>query len=205
MTTANLQVRRASVDDLPQLISLWQQEQLPSSTLEKRFKDFQVVEGANKVLGAIGLEVAGTEGRLHSEVFAHPEQADALRGMLWERMQVVGKNVGLVRIWTQLSTPFWSRTRLEYAPDGVLSKLPGAIAGDPRPWRVLQLKDELSPAVAAEREFEVYRQMEKHRQAQIQERAKVLKIIASVVVMVVCGLLVFWVLAFFKARARLVR
>ena len=73
MTTANLQVRRASIDDLPQLNSLWQQERLPSASLEKRFKEFQVVEASSEILGAIGLEVLGTEGRLHSEVFAHPE------------------------------------------------------------------------------------------------------------------------------------
>ena len=125
--------------------------------------------------------------------------------MLWECLQVVAKNFGLVRVWTQFTTPYWSRTTLQYAPDEVLSKLPSSFAGDSHPWRVLQLKDEVSPAVAAEREFEVYRQLEKQRNIQLQERAKIMKIVASVVIMVVCCLLVFWVLAFFKARARLSR
>ena len=80
MTTTNLQVRRATVEDLQRLAPLWQQEHLSVSALEKRFKDFQLIEAVGgELLGAIGLELAGPEGRLHSEVFAHPDQSNALR------------------------------------------------------------------------------------------------------------------------------
>ena len=109
MTTPPQQVRRATVEDLPQLIALWKQENLPWEQLEKRFKEFQVVEGeGGRVLGMLGLEVAGPEGRVHSEAFARPELADPLRELLWERVQVVAKNHGMVRIWSQFSTPFWN-------------------------------------------------------------------------------------------------
>ena len=74
MTNPNPQVRRATVEDLPKLVPLWQAEQLPWAGLEKRFKEFQVVEMPDgEVVAAVGLEIAGTEGRLHSEVFAHPQ------------------------------------------------------------------------------------------------------------------------------------
>src|SRR6266581_1954630 len=90
MTTTNLQVRRATVEDLPRLGPLWQQEHLSVSDLEKRFKEFQVVEAVGgEMLGAIGLQVAGPDGRLHSEVFAHADQSNALREKLWERAQVL--------------------------------------------------------------------------------------------------------------------
>ena len=63
--------------------------------MEKHFKQFQVVEAAGgELLAALGLEVAGTEGRLHGEVFAHAEQSDALRDLFWERLQVLAKNHG---------------------------------------------------------------------------------------------------------------
>src|SRR5262245_14960215 len=116
MTNSSLQVRRANIDDLPKLISLWQTEGLSWEALEKRFKEVQVVEApAGEILGALGLESASNEGRLHSEVFAHPEQADTLRELLWERVQVLAKNHGLVRLWTQLATPFWARSDFQYA------------------------------------------------------------------------------------------
>ena len=53
MMTPNQQVRRATVEDLEKLVPLWQQENLPWEDLEKRFKEFQVVEGAGgELLGA---------------------------------------------------------------------------------------------------------------------------------------------------------
>ena len=92
MTTSNLQVRRATIEDLPKLVPLWLQEHLPCEQLEKRFKEFQVVEApGGELVGAVGLEVAGAEGRLHGEVFAHPEQSDSLRELLWERAQAIAR------------------------------------------------------------------------------------------------------------------
>src|SRR5438552_10669281 len=125
MMTPNQQVRRATVEDLRQLVPLWKQENLPWQDLEKRFKEFQVVAGqGGEVLGAIGLEIAGQEGRLHSEVFTHHDQADALRQTLWERIQIVANNFGLVRIWNQFTTPFWNQTAFQYASSEVFAKLP---------------------------------------------------------------------------------
>src|SRR5262249_43479573 len=67
MTTPNQQVRRATIEDLQKLIVLWQQEGLPWQELEKRFKEFQVVEGEeSELLGTVGLQISGHEGCLHS-------------------------------------------------------------------------------------------------------------------------------------------
>src|SRR2546429_8212208 len=107
MMTPNQQVRRATVEDLPKLVPLWQQENLPWQDLEKRFKEFQVVEGqGGEVLGAVGLQISGLEGRLHSEAFAHAEQGDALREKLLGRARIVARYFGLVRLWAQFANPF---------------------------------------------------------------------------------------------------
>jgi hypothetical protein len=73
MTAApQYRARRATVEDLPQLISLWQLEQLPAASLEKRFKEFQVVsDAAGQVVGTIGLQVNGGQGVLHGESVAN--------------------------------------------------------------------------------------------------------------------------------------
>src|SRR2546426_5938551 len=103
MTTPNVQVRRATVEDLAKLVPLWKAEDLPCDELEKRFKEFQVLESAGgALLGAVGLQIAGSEAHLHSEVFARPDEADSLREKLWERAHVLANNHGLVRVWTQL-------------------------------------------------------------------------------------------------------
>src|SRR5947207_14554276 len=102
VSTQALQVRRATVDDIPKLNTLWRQENLPCQDLEGRFKEFQVIEnGSGGIAGAVGLQVSGQEGRLHSEVFEDFGQADTLRRSLWERVRTVAQNHGLVRVWTQ--------------------------------------------------------------------------------------------------------
>jgi len=204
MTTPNLQVRRATIDDLPRLVPLWQREDLPWEALEKRFKEFQVVEeSGGELIGALGLQIIGTEGRLHSEVFAHHEQADRLRQLLWERTQVLAKNFGLVRIWCQFSTPFWNHCDLQYADGAVQAKLPVGFAGDPHPWRYVQLKEEVNAAVAIEKEFAAFRELEKQQTARLLQQAKLLKGFAGLLVLAVLVLVVFWLFAWFKARGHM--
>ena len=203
MTTSNLQVRRATIEDLPKLVELWQQENLPAQDLEKRFKEFQVVEHAGgELAAAVGLQVAVLEARLHSEVFAHAEQADALRELLWERAQVVAQNHGLVRLWTQFSTPFWNHSGFRHPAPDVLAKLPPGFAGEPHPWQFLQLKDEVVAPVSLDKEFALFREMEKERTEKIFRQAKALKLVAFVVVVVVFGLVAFLVLTWFRAKGR---
>jgi N-acetylglutamate synthase-like GNAT family acetyltransferase len=203
MTTPNLQVRRATIEDLPKLAELWRQEDLPVPELEKRFKEFQVVEASGgELAAAVGLQVAGLEARLHSEVFAHAEQADALRELLWERAQVVAQNHGLVRLWTQFSTPFWNHSGFRHPAPDVLAKLPPVFGADPHPWQFLQLKDEAVAPVSLDKEFALFREMEKERTDKIFRQAKVLKLVALVVVMVVFGLVAFLVLTWFRTKGR---
>src|SRR5262245_23646061 len=110
MTTPSQPARRATIEDLQKLTPLWTREGLPAEELGKRFQEFQVIDGSDGALaGAIGLHITGQEGRLHSEAFLHPEEAEPLRARLWERVQMIAKNHGLVRLWTQLNAPFWSQ------------------------------------------------------------------------------------------------
>jgi len=204
MTTPSLQVRRATVEDLSKLVPLWKAENLSSEDLEKRFKEFQVIESADgTLLGALGFRVAGLEGQLHSEVFAHPDQAEALRERLRERAHVLAGNHGLVRLWTQMAAPFWRTNGFQAPTPELLAKVPPAFAGDPRPWLFLQLKDETAPAISLDKEFAMFKEAEKEQTQKLFRQARVLKIIAAVIAIGVCILAVVWAVLFFKAQARL--
>src|SRR5947207_1815499 len=105
------QVRRATVDDLPQLIVLRKAAHLPATDLEKRFTEFQVVENAEgKLAAAIGLQISQQQGLLHSEMVLDFSLADKLRPRLWERVEKVAANHGLFRVWTQETAPYWKQT-----------------------------------------------------------------------------------------------
>jgi N-acetylglutamate synthase-like GNAT family acetyltransferase len=201
MSTPQLQVRRATVDDLPKLTSLWREENLDANDLEKRFKEFQVVDDQNgEILGALGLQIAGQEGRLHSEVFPRPEHADLARVKLWERVQILVNNHGLVRVWTQISTPFWHQNGFAPAPPDVLAKLPPSFAGNPAPWLFVKLREDVA-TVSIDKEFAIFKEAERERTEQMFRQARILKMIALVLaggVLVLVGILT---LKFFKLRA----
>jgi len=203
MTTTNLQVRRATVEDLQRLAPLWQQEHLSVSDLEKRFKEFQVIEAVGgELLGAIGFELAGPEGRLHSEVFAHADQSNALREKLWERAQVLASNHGLARLWTQLPAPFWQQNGFLSPSAETAAKKPAGFTGDARPWLCLQLKDESAPVASLDKEFALFKESERETTNRLFRQARVMKVIAAVVAFVVFFMVIVWAFYFFKLQKR---
>src|SRR5437899_8392350 len=100
MNSSSYRVRRATLDDLPKLTALWASMHFATDDLGKRITEFQIAENAeSELLGAIGLELAQKQGRIHSEAFTDFALSDALRPMFWERLQSVATNHGLLRLW----------------------------------------------------------------------------------------------------------
>jgi len=83
MTSPNYRVRRATLDDIGQLATLWHSMKLPAEDLGRRITEFQVAEGPDgKVLGAIGMQITQRHGRIHSEGFTDFGLAEHLRPLL---------------------------------------------------------------------------------------------------------------------------
>src|SRR5947208_12371889 len=200
-STPALQVRRATIDDLPILLPLWQKENLPAKDLEGRFKEFQVVENGNGgIAGAIGLQVSGHEGRLHSEAFEDFGQADRLRGVLWERVRTVAQNHGLVRVWSQFTSPWWRAIGFDAASNELLTKLPNNFGADRTPWACVKLREDNSAIVSLDKEFALFRESEKETTAKMLRQARVLKIVAGVIAFLVFVLVLAWAVMFFKLQ-----
>lgn len=192
MTLSNIQVRRATVDDLVVLRRLWQQRQLEHAHLEKRLTEFQIVETPEgEVLGAIGLQVQGHHGRIHSEAYAQLELASDLRPRLWDRVQSVARNHGLVWLWIENGTAmFWLEKGFEAATSDVLEKLPVGFADQPgQQWLVLKLREEPSAAQSIEHELAAFRQAHNEQSARVVRQARVLRLLAVVVVLIVLALM----------------
>jgi N-acetylglutamate synthase-like GNAT family acetyltransferase len=198
------EVRRATVEDVPKLVELWKSEELPWPELEKRFKEFQVAVAADGgILGALGLQIAGTEGQMHHEAFLHEDQADFLRDKLWERMRVLAGNHGLVRLWTPLTAPFWHTNGLKPAGQDVIAKLPAAFGAAKLPRLVLQLKAQEAPAVSIDKEFALFQEAEKQDVQRLYHQARVLKKIALVVAILFVLFLLVSAFLWFRARQRM--
>jgi N-acetylglutamate synthase-like GNAT family acetyltransferase len=186
MAQSNYRVRRATLDDIGQLMTLWQSMHLPADDLAKRITEFQLAESADqKILGAVGLQIADRQGRVHSEGFIDFALADELRPALWERLQSVATNHGLVRLWTAEQAPFWSRCGLSKADGESLEKLPTAWRQVKGQWLTLKLKEDIEEVISADKEFAMFMEAERQRTQRAFQQARVLKFIATLVALAV--------------------
>jgi N-acetylglutamate synthase-like GNAT family acetyltransferase len=189
MSPAQFSLRRATVDDLPVLRALWDSMRFSTHDLEKRLTEFQIaVNPEGKVVGAVGFEMQQRHGRIHSEAYSDFSAADSVRPMLWTRLQSLCSNHGVLRLWTQEVSPFWSHNGLTPpADEAERQKLPEtwrAIEGN---WLTLKLKDEEAIA-SVDKEFALFMQTEKARSAEALTQAQKLKTIATVIAFIVAFL-----------------
>jgi N-acetylglutamate synthase-like GNAT family acetyltransferase len=180
MSFDHYRVRRATLDDIGQLTKLWQGMHYPAEELARRITEFQVAESSDgKIAGAVGLQQLERQGRLHSEGFDDFSLADQLRPQLWDRLQSVATNNGLLRLWTQEEAPFWSQCGLTRADAEAAEKLPApwrALKGN---WLTLKLKEDIEEVLTADKEFAAFMQSERQRTERAMQQAKVLKFIAA--------------------------
>lgn len=195
--SAACQVRRATIEDLPALIALWQPMGLPVAGLDRRLTEFQVVvDDTGRVTGTVGFQIAGKDAQIHGEAFADFGLADTLRPLLWERLQAVAANHGIVRVWTRETALFWARLGLA-APDAeALAKQPPAWRELPGPWRVMKLREDVEESLAADKEFELFKQSERAQTEATLGAARMMNKAATALALllaaaVVIGLIVF--------------
>jgi N-acetylglutamate synthase-like GNAT family acetyltransferase len=186
MSLPQYRVRRATLEDVSALAALWVSMRFPAEDLARRVTEFQVAEGPDGVVaGAIGLQMIGKQGQVHSEAFTDFALADTLRPMIWDRLQAVANNHGLTQIWTQETAPFWNHCGLVRAEDAVLAKLPAAWQTTGRPWLTLKLREDIETVISADKEFAMFMESEKERTNRAFRHAKVMKTLATVLALVV--------------------
>jgi N-acetylglutamate synthase-like GNAT family acetyltransferase len=184
MTASTLRVRRATVEDLDRLRSLWDSMHLPVAELEPRLTEFQIVESAEgEIVGAIGFQISASHGRLHSEGFTDFSLADTARDLLWIRIQTLSTNHGILRLWTQERTQFWIRLGFK-APDAEeLKKLPALWNIEGVSWLTLQLKNEAA-LDAVEKELAMFKSAQKQQTARLTGQVRTWKTLATIVAVI---------------------
>ncbi|HHY84036.1 MAG TPA: hypothetical protein GYA07_00670 [Verrucomicrobia bacterium] len=184
MNSAPYRVRRAVLDDLAALRPMWQSLNLPVADLEKRLTEFQVaVDADGKVVGGIGFRMLNRQADIHSESFSDFALADTVRPLLWERVQTLSANHGMVRLWTREQAPFWKHQGLHPADADELRRLPPEWAGAGSGWLTLRLKDE-DAIISLEKEFAMFMAAEKERTARAFRQARLIKYIATALAIV---------------------
>src|SRR5262249_8699755 len=87
---------------------------------------------------------------------------------------------------------FWSQNGFASPAPETAAKVPAAFIGNPAPWNVLQLRDEAAMAPSIEKEFAVFREMQKEETDRLFRQARVMKLVAGVVLLIGVSLLAVW-------------
>jgi N-acetylglutamate synthase-like GNAT family acetyltransferase len=195
--------RRATTDDLERLKALWEAERFAVGELEKQFTDFQVAEdGQGEVAAAIALQIAGGQGRIHSETFADFGQTDLLRPRLWQQLQTTAQLHGLFLLWTRETAPFWRQDAgFAEAPREWLEKLPAGFGAAGPGWLALRIREEGADPEALARQFELFKIAEQAKREKLVRQARILRYVGTFIAIVLFAsgfLLLLWV---FKHRA----
>ena len=165
-------IRRATVDDLPALKAIWLSMQLPTEPLENRLTDFQVVERAGEVVGAIGFQIVRTAALLYGEGYSDFSVADAARELFWDRAKKISANLGVFRLWTQENSPFWQHWGFQPASEENLARLPEPWQTSEGKWFTLELKNEDVVNAALTKQFGQFSEGEKRNSTDAASRAK---------------------------------
>jgi N-acetylglutamate synthase-like GNAT family acetyltransferase len=199
---SKFQARRATVDDLPRLKQLWALMRLPEAELERQLTDFQVVtDETGIIVGCAAMQVNQRHARIHGESFEDFGLADYARPALWSRIQTLATNHGLVRLWTQETSPFWSRSGFQAAKEDALEKMPLNWERAGAGWLTIKLKDE-EAMTSLDKEFALFVESERRQRDQLLGQTKIFKTLAiGGVLLIVLTLVVTAGWLFFKQRA----
>ncbi|MGC3957968.1 MAG: hypothetical protein QM813_08500 [Verrucomicrobiota bacterium] len=202
MSSFKFQARRATVDDVPRLKQLWVLMRYSEAELERQLTDFQVVvDEAGIVVGCAAFQMNQRHARIHSEAFEDFSLADYARPALWARIQTLATNHGLVRLWTQETSPFWSRNGFQTATEEALEKMPSLWDRFTAGWLTAKLKDE-EAMTSLDKEFALFVESERQQRNQLLTQTKTVKTLAiGGILLIVLVLIVATVWLFLKQRA----
>lgn len=195
-----LSARRATVEDLPALQALWQIGGLPAEELEKFLTEFQVVpgEGEGVLLGAIGLMVEGNDALLHSEALApgdEGDEGDAIRAALWCRLQIIARNQGIHRLWTQEDADYWRTGGFGAAPAETVSAATAAFVDKTATWLVCELIDPAKAKQLVTEQMAIWHATRTQEADELQGKIRAFRnaslLVVAVVVVLMIGIVVF--------------
>jgi N-acetylglutamate synthase-like GNAT family acetyltransferase len=181
MNSPGLQIRRATLDDLPALRSLWANAGLPADELESRLTEFQVVESGGAFAGALGAQIVRQHLRFHSEDYVDFSVADAARELFWERIQKLAASHGVFRVWTQETSPFWTHWGFQPANTETLGRLPDEWKHLAGRWLTLELKNEDAINEALKSQFAGFMDNEKKQTDRIASHGRKIRVFFTVI------------------------
>lgn len=197
MNSVNCQLRRATVDDLGALRQLWEKAGMPIAVFEKNLTEFQIATSdEGTLLACAALEINSQQGRIYGEAYGSESQRADLQDKVWDRLQSVARNHGLWRLWILDPSGLWRTRGFQPADQALLKKIPEQFGSASDGWLSLGLREEISPDISLDREFELFKRSQQEMTERAFRQAQGLKVFATMLAtIVVIG--AFWLVWYF--------
>ena len=152
-------------------------------------------EGEGVLLGAIGLMVEGNDALLHSEALAPGDEGDEIRAALWRRLQIVARNQGIHRLWTQEDADYWRTGGFGAAPAETVSAATAAFVDKTSTWLVCDLIDPAKAKQLVTEQMAIWHATRTQEADELQGKIRAFRnaslLVAAVVVVLMIGMVVF--------------
>jgi len=189
---ALVEIRRATLDDLPALRAFWKQSGQVAQ--EKNLTEFQLaLDEAGKILGAVALKISQNQGLVHSGVISL-DAPPGIEDKLWERVQAASKNNGLYRLWQK--GDFFQTKGFQIAEAALREKLPPAFGEWNDRWQVMKLREET--VLTLEQELNLFAQAQQQSTARLMEQARWFKVFAYILLLIFLGAILVAGILFMK-------
>jgi N-acetylglutamate synthase-like GNAT family acetyltransferase len=191
-----INARRATPEDLPDLLDLWKDTGLPAEELARFIAEFQVgTDESEQLLGAIGMMIEGSDALLHSEAIRTGVDADMVRGSLWRRIQIVARNQGVQCVWTQEDAEFWRANGFAAPPADRLAAPKASFVDPTATWTTCFLSDPARSPTFIEEQLAVLKTSQQIESEAFQRRLKMFRTVSytlAFLVVAACFVLLFW-------------
>jgi len=182
MNSTSYRVRRATLDDLPQLTALWESMRLSTEELGRRVTEFQVAENDEFALvGAVGLQIASEAREIHSEAFTDFALSDQLRPDALGAAPIRGQQSRIAAALDPGRGPVLETVRPGKGGRRGAPKTAGGLENPNTGLAHIKTTGRSRRAGIADKEFATFMEAEKQRSLRTIQHAKVLKFIAAAV------------------------
>jgi N-acetylglutamate synthase-like GNAT family acetyltransferase len=193
--------RRATSEDLPVLEALWQQTGLPWDQLHGFLNEFQVAtDESGGLAGAIGLLIEGSQALLHTEAVRADVEADAVRSSLWRRVQIVARNQGVQRIWTQEDAPYWLASGFAAATPMAVQQNRASFLDPAAAWFAFDLMDPARAQGLINEQLAILEAERMQSAESFQSRVRAFRIFAILMALLILGVCLWLLFRIFHAR-----
>lgn len=190
-----ISARRAAVEDLAALQTLWQENGLPWEQLGGFLAEFQVaVDEDGLITAAVGLLIEGEHALLHTEAVRPNTDGDLARSALWRRVQIVARNQGVERIWTQEDAEYWATVGFAPVPPPLAERAPASFLKTSEEWRACDLLDPERAKAMIHEQLAILEAERMQSAAAFQQKVKNFRLFAillALVVVMLCGWLLY--------------